>query len=86
MIVKILFVKNVAPIEKYLTEKQGPGNPVTECDTTLEGMTEDFRRSQRICRQKGNEAIHLIQSWSPKESKELTPEAITRMGETLAAR
>lgn len=86
MIVKILFVNDAAPLEKYLKEKQGPGNPLTVHDTTLNGMTEDFRRSQRVCKQKGNEAIHIIQSWSPQESAKLTPDEVHKMGETLVKR
>ncbi|MEK7691744.1 MAG: relaxase/mobilization nuclease domain-containing protein, partial [Bdellovibrionota bacterium] len=86
MIAKILFTQNATPLERYLTEKQGPGNPVTEHNANLQGMAEEFRRSQRVCKQKGNEVIHIIQSWSPEESAKLTPDAIREMGVALVSR
>ena len=52
----------------------------------LEGVSDEFASVQADCKGKGNTAIHLIQSWSPKESAKLTKEQIHAMGIQMAER
>ena len=84
--VKILFSANASNVENYLKNKKDVEGPTTERDCKLERLTLDFSATQAIHDSKGNSAIHIIQSWSPQESKTLTREQIHEMGQKLVDR
>ena len=73
-------------VQNYLIDKRERDELTTEHLCFLEDVTKDFTSVQKMHNTKGNNAIHLIQSWSPAESKTLTPEKIHEMGLELANR
>ena len=73
-------------MEDYLTGKREVEGPTTERDCTLKGMTNQFSGVQNLYQSKGNQSLHIIQSWSPTESKFLTREQVHSMGVTLVER
>lgn len=86
MIVKILRNNDASKLEKYLINKLAMEGPTTEHSCDLDGMTKEFKGVQNDFNSKGNNAIHLIQSLSPKESKILTKDQVHELGIKLAER
>jgi hypothetical protein len=84
--VKIHYDDSALKMENCLKEKRGPLHLTTEHLCQLEGVTWEFSSLQRQHNSRGNNAIHLIQSWSPKESRALTPEQVHEMGVELVGR
>ncbi|MGK5086519.1 relaxase/mobilization nuclease domain-containing protein [Bdellovibrionota bacterium FG-2] len=84
--VKILFVQDATRVEKYLRSNEREANPQTEQGVHLKSMRKDYVATQEKMRSAGNEIIHIIQSFSPEESKRLTPEQVHGMGEELISR
>jgi|GEM_PF-3233490 len=84
--VKIQFNADASNVEKYLINKKEVEGPTTEQSCKLEGMTKIFSGIQNSYDSPGNNAIHIIQSWSPKESKQLTREQVHEMGINLVER
>jgi hypothetical protein len=82
--VKILFDADASNVENYLKNKREIEGPTTENSCKLDGLTQGFAGIQAIHNSKGNKAIHIIQSWSPTESKQLTKEQVHEMGIKLA--
>ena len=58
----------------------------TEHRCELEGAASEFADLQTDYQSKGNQSIHMIQSWSPAESKSLTRDHVHAMGIKLASR
>jgi hypothetical protein len=93
-IAKIFFLKDADHLERYLTEKVGPDVPQTEHLTFLKGMSADYRGVQNdLALDAGNrnpdgsnQAIHIVQSWSPKESQQLGKDKVHDLGVRLAER
>ena len=86
-IVKIFFRKDGAGLLEYVTQQMKPGDPKDAEKCTLDpgeaaAQMEDVRRIHNF--RGTNEAIHVIQSWSPEESKQLTSEKVNEMGRKLA--
>lgn len=81
--VKILYDEDSSSLEDYLTGKREVEGPTTERDCTLKGMTNQFSGVQNLYQSKGNQSLHIIQSWSPTESKFLTREQVHSMGVTV---
>ena len=67
--VKILYDDDATKLENYLKHKKGREAPTTERSCFLDGMAKEFSAVQIDFGSKGNNSIHLIQSWSPKESR-----------------
>ena len=84
--VKILFVQDATRVEKYLRSNEREENPQTEQGVKLCALRDEFVAMQEKQRSRGNELIHLIQSFSPEESKRLTPEQVHAMGVKLVNR
>ena len=84
--VKILFVQDASRVEKYLRSNEREANPQTEQGIHLESLQKESVAMQEKMRSKGNELIHIIQSFSPTESKRLTPEQVHAMGVELVSR
>ena len=84
--VKILFVQDANRVEKYLRSNEREDNPQTEQGVELKSMRKDYVATQEKMRSRGNELIHVIQSFSPTESKRLTPEQVHAMGVELVSR
>ncbi|MGK5083487.1 relaxase/mobilization nuclease domain-containing protein [Bdellovibrionota bacterium FG-1] len=84
--VKILFVQDANRVEKYLRSNEREENPQTEHGIRLESLRKDSVAIQDKMRSKGNELIHIIQSFSPSDSKRLTPEQVHAMGVELVSR
>ncbi len=84
--VKILYDDTAEHLEDYLQRKSGKDVPQTEHSCFIDGMTKEFSQVQSDYNSKGNNALHLIQSWSPSESKQLAPEVIHEMGVEMATR
>lgn len=84
--VKILFVQDATRVEKYLRSHERDANPQTEQGVNLKSLRDEFVAMQEKRRSRGNELIHIIQSFSPDESKRLTPEQVHAMGVELVSR
>lgn len=84
--VKIFYDKDATSLEAYLKVKRETEGPTTEQGVFLDTMTREFSGVQNIYGSKGNNALHLIQSWSPAESKTLSKEKIHSMGVDLVER
>ena len=84
--VKILYDDNASAIEKYLKEKMEHEGPTTEHGCNLADLKEQFSVVQSMKQSKGNNAIHIIQSWHPTESQKLSREQIHAMGTAMAER
>ena len=84
--VKIHYDKSAKEMERYLNEKKGLPELTTEQSCFLDGLASEFQGVQSMYNSKGNQSIHLIQSWSPTESKVLTPQRIHDMGIEMANR
>ena len=84
--VKILFDADATNVEQYLKNKRDIEGPTTEYACKLDGMTQGFAGVQALYNSNGNNAIHIIQSWSPTESKQLTRDQVHNMGLKLVER
>ena len=84
--VKILFDADASNVENYLKNKREIEGPTTENSCRLDGLTQGFAGVQAMHNSKGNNAVHIIQSWSPTESKQLTKEQVHEMGIKLVER
>jgi hypothetical protein len=84
--VKILYDSEASHLEEYLKRHQDKDMLTTEHSCELNGAAREFSGVQRDHGSKGNNSIHLIQSWSPEESKRLTKQQVHEMGLTLASR
>jgi hypothetical protein len=84
--VKILYDQSAKNMEEYLKRKREQEGPTTEHSCKLDTLAGEFDSSQFERGSKGNHAIHLIQSWSPAESKKLSREEIHAMGVELVNR
>lgn len=90
--VKILYNDTAEKLETYLkthveqAKSEGKEMLLTEHSVFLDGMTKEFFQVQSDFNTRGNNALHLIQSWSPTESKLLKPEAVHEMGIEMAKR
>jgi hypothetical protein len=69
--VKVHYDKSAREMQNYLKEKRGRDELTTEQLCSLEDLKKDFTGLQQLYNSKGNNSIHLIQSWSPKESSTL---------------
>jgi len=84
--VKILYDEAAKNMETYLKRKRDIEGPTTEHLCLLDGMASEFKSLQHDRNSKGNASIHLIQSWSPLESRKLSREEIHAMGVELVSR
>lgn len=84
--VKILYDDSAKDLEEYLKRNFDHEGPTTEHFCFLKGMTKEFSQVQSDFNSPGNNSIHLIQSWSYQESKQLTREKIHEMGLELVNR
>ena len=69
-----------------MKNKKGIEGPTTEHLCFLNGLTTEFSQLQDDCNSHGNNSIHIIQSWSPSESKTLSKEKTHQMGIALIER
>src|SRR4051812_6497219 len=63
-------------------------SPVTaiNCSRDINKATQEFQNVRDLHNFKGkNEVIRIVQSWSPEESKKLTPEEVNSMGQQLVS-
>jgi hypothetical protein len=85
--VKILYDSEAGHLENYLKRNQEEHQSLTtEHSCQLDGVSREFSEVQDDSNSKGNQSIHLIQSWSPEESKRLSKERVHEMGVALASR
>lgn len=84
--VKILYDDDAEHMEEYLKQKQEPETELTQNLCSLEGMSKQYFQIQDNHSSRGNSSIHLIQSWSPDESKSIDSKLIHKMGVDLAER
>jgi hypothetical protein len=87
--VKVMFRKNAEKLINYCFKEKAPEDPVhgQDCPATDEGAKSAFEMvRQQFKAEKGIQAVHVIQSWSPEESKKLTREHVNKMGQELASR
>jgi hypothetical protein len=84
--VKILYDTEASHLEDYLERHREEKMLTTEQSCQLEGAAKEFADMQKTFGSQGNNSIHLIQSWSPGESKRLTKEQVHTMGIELASR
>jgi len=83
-IVKITFIQHAKNTLAYVMKDNSPENVVSSKDCRVETAAREFESIRKSHNGHGKvEAIHLIQSWDAKESKQLTPEAFHKMGEKL---
>ena len=87
--VKIAYRKDANSVIRYCFKEKAPEDPAygQDCPAEEEPAKNAFAAVRDLHKFKeGNQAIHVIQSWSPYESKKLTPEHVNKMGQTLAAK
>ncbi len=86
--VKVLFRKNVGNLLQYAFAHQKEGDAVSSnlCSPDEKAASENFAavREAFNADPKEYQAVHVIQSWSPDESKKLTKEEVNEMGKKLA--
>lgn len=84
--VKVYFVQDASKVQKYLKSKEREEHPQSEYMVSLDSLKADFVREQKKGRSSGNELIHIMQNFSPEESRKLTPEQVHAMGVALVER
>ncbi len=87
--VKIMFRKDADKLIQYAFKEKAPDDPAhsSEGVPTEEGTKQAFEGiRQQYNVEKGIQAVHVVQSWSPEESKKLSRDHINKMGQELAAR
>ncbi len=88
-IVTIRFNKNAESTLAYVFKGRESTDPVdsANCSPTKDGSTTDFASVRDLHNiRNGNEAIHVVQSWGPDESKTISPRTVNEMGMELANR
>lgn len=85
--VKVLFRKNVNELINYAFSHQREDSAVSSdlCATDPASAKENFALTRETYEvdSKDYQAVHVIQSWSPEESKRLTKEQVNEMGRRL---
>ena len=85
--VKIKFRKSVGGLFDYVVRGMDRDDPIDFESCTKESLPENFKASQRLATRKSpNEAIHIIQSWGPEESKLVEPWRLNKMGRQMCER
>jgi len=86
-IVKIKWNKSASDTLGYVLGEREAGDPVDsrDCSPEKEAAVNEFEAVRSLATtQTRNEAIHVIQSWSPDESKRLSRDDVNAMGMKLA--
>ena len=87
--VKVRYRESASKLIQYCFDEKKPEDPVQaqECPDDEEGAKRAFEAVRNVHRvTSGYQAVHVIQSWSPDESKKLTPAMVNKMGEAMASR
>ena len=87
--VKVMYRKNADKLIQYCFNEKKPDDPVQaqECPDDEQGAKRAFEAVRNVHRvTSGYQAVHVIQSWSPEESKKITPAQVNKMGEAMASR
>ncbi len=87
--VKVMFRTNANKLIQYAFKEKAPEDPVhsSEGIPTEEATKQAFEMIRKQHKaEKGIQAVHVIQSWSPEESKRLSRDQVNKMGQELAAR
>ena len=87
--VKVRFNKSAATTIRYVLDHGRPGDPVDGENCIADGGTvaAQFKAVRDVHGFKdGNEAMHIIQSWSPEESAKFDPAVFNELGRELATR
>lgn len=87
--VKVKYHPAASQLIKYVFSEKKPDDPAhgENCPAEEEGAKGVFQAIREHFNAKdGIQAIHVIQSWGPDESKKLTAEHINKMGQDLASR
>ncbi|MGK5083114.1 relaxase/mobilization nuclease domain-containing protein [Bdellovibrionota bacterium FG-1] len=87
--VKVAYRKNADSLIKYVFKEKAPDDPAhgEDCPPNEQGAKNAFEAVRDLHKVKeGIQALHVIQSWSPEESKKLTAEHMNKMGQELAGR
>lgn len=82
--VKVRFSKNAAAKLAYIQKSRAERDVVDVHDCTIENAAESFATTRSFARgQSDNECLHIVQSWSPKESALRRPEEFNAIGKKL---
>lgn len=83
--VKVRFCKNAAKKLEYISEHRGERDVVDAVGCSAEMAEDNFRHTRELHHKNvTNEALHIVQSWSPEESALRTPEEFNSIGKKLA--
>jgi len=86
-VVKIYYIKNLESAAKYVKKDRGSQDLVDGEGTSPETVVKDFEATIKNWNPNGkNKAVHIIQSWDEKESKQLPAEKFKEMGMELVRR
>ena len=88
-IVKIKFNKDAASTLAYVFNERDSTDPVDSenCSPSKDAAIDEFASIRALHNFKeGNQAVHVVQSWGPDESKKLTKQQVNEMGMQLAER
>ena len=83
-IVKIKFIKHARNAVNYVMKDRSADDLIYAEGCDPEHAAEQFKEIAKLSRGKGEvQALHIIQSWDPNESKLLKPEVFQEMGRKL---
>ena len=85
--IKIKFCKNAKALENYIFEHRELDDPVSFNNCTENFVSEMFLTSQKLYgKEDVNQAIHIIQSWGPKESQLVDPSKLNELGHQMVSK
>ena len=84
---KLYWRKNAKSLIEYIDKDGGKSNDLVSAEgCTPETAASDFKTTAKTWHKKGKyEALHIIQSWNPEESKMLPVEKFHEMGRSIVA-
>ena len=83
--VKVRFSKNAAAKLAYIQKSRGERDVVDAHDCMIENAAQTFATTRSLARgESDNECLHIVQSFSPKESESRKPDDFNALGKKLA--
>ncbi len=84
-VVSIRWSKNAASQLRYIQKERGDQDVSQSSDCSLETAVQDFESVRKEHRNEGgNQALHIVQSFSEEDSRNSSPEQLNSMGRKLA--
>ncbi len=84
-VVSIKWSKDASAYLKYVQRERGEDDITSSSDCSVENAQSDFENVRKEHRnEKGNQTLHIVQSFSPEDSQNSTPEQLHAVGISLA--